>query len=161
MQSAFAALGKGKPSKGDGLGKGAGGRFGYSRVQWNLPAIIATGLIWPANTPLTWDNPERKGCADGTDDGLFGLKCPFCGHNRTREMSREAFIAANNGLRPGTGPGKVPCPTEVALLHRALECSLAPNKVERFLRENPSHRDDEAFQPMTAEQLATFKAAGG
>ena len=157
MQAAIAAMGQGWDGKGKGKGKG-----GWTpRVAWNLPAIIATGLIWPADTVLTWDNPRRKGCADGTNDCLFGLDCPFCGRGRTSEMTIAQFKAANDGKGPGLGAGRAPCPSDVALLHRALECGMASRKIERFLTANPEHCDQPAFQPMTAEQLAAFKLAGG
>ena len=148
----------GKGRGGDGRG---GGRARYQRMQYDLPAIIATGLIWPSSTVLTWDNAERKGCSDGTDDGLFGLKCPFCGHMRSVEMTFAAFKEANGGRGPGSRPGQVPCPTETVLVHRALECGIAARKVQDFLADHPEHARDEAFQPMTEERLAAFKRAGG
>ena len=166
LQSAIAAFGDaGKGDRGWRYGqKGKGvrtGPGGFPKTLFNLPAIIATGLIWPASTVLTWDNPERIGCADGVNDGLFGIKCPFCGHERRTEMTMAAFKEANGGKGPGSGPNRVPCPLDVALLHRALECGRAELTVHRYLQEHPEHKDHEAFQPMTAEQLAAFKARGG
>ena len=65
LQSAIAAFGDaGKGYGGDrswrygGKGKGVRtGPGGFPKTLFNLPAIIATGLIWPASTVLTWDNP--------------------------------------------------------------------------------------------------------
>ena len=154
--------GGGKPWQGEqGKGKGKPWAPRSPRVLWNMPAIIATGLIWPASTPISWDNAERRGCADGTDDGLFGCKCPFCGSGRTSEMTIEAFRASNGGLGPGSGPNRVPCPPEVSLVHRSLECGIGGRRIERFLYESPQYKDHPAFQAMTPEQLAAFKADGG
>ena len=158
LQSAIAAFGDaGKGYGGDRSwrygwkGKGVRtGPGGFPKTLFNLPAIIATGLIWPASTVLTWDNPERIGCADGVNDGLFCIKCPFCGHERRTEMTMAAFKEANGGKGPGSGPNRVPCPLDVALLHRALECGRAELTVHRYLQEHPEHKDHEAFQPMTA-----------
>ena len=76
-------------------------------------------------------------------------------------MTIEAFRQANGGKGPGSGHNKVPCPPEVSLLHRALECGIGARRVERFLAESPSYKTHPAFQPMTEAQLTEFKNAGG
>jgi hypothetical protein len=76
-------------------------------------------------------------------------------------MTMAEFKAANGGKGPGSGLGKAPCPPQVSLVHRALECGIASRKVERFLTENPEHVDTEPFRPMTEEQLTAFKLIGG
>jgi hypothetical protein len=169
LQTAITAFGDGSAwSGGKGGGKGGGGggkgggKGGYQpRVLWNLPAIIATGLIWPSDTPITWDNPDRRGRIDGVDDGLFGLACPFCGNGRRTEMTHAAFRLANDGKGPGSGWNKAPCPPDLSLVHRALECGIAGHRITRFLGEHPEHVDTEPFRPMTEEQLAAFKARSG
>ena len=166
LQTAITAFGDASGGSGKGKGGGGGGgkgggKGGYQRVLWNLPAIIATNLIWPADTPITWDNAERRGRPDGVDDGLFGIACPFCGNGRRTEMTQADFRAANGGKGPGSGWNKAPCPSDVSLVHRALECGIASRRIERFLSEHPEHKDTEPFRPMTEEQLATFKAIGG
>ena len=92
---------------------------------------------------------------------MFGIACPFCGNGRRTEMTQADFRAANGGKGPGSGWNKAPCPSDVSLVHRALECGIASRRIERYLSEHPEHKDTEPFRPMTEEQLATFKAIGG
>ena len=154
--------GRGSDGKGGGYGgfdgKGKGGKGvkdpnGPTKF-YDVPAIIATGLIWPKDTKLYWNNPARIN-ADGTGDGLYGLDCPLCGKNKKRVFTWEEYCT-HFGAPPGLGMGKHPQPADVVVYHRGLKCKEGEWDIGAYARD---HADAPAcFKSfMTEGSLAAFK----
>ena len=153
----------GKGGRGHKGGKGDGGKGGKGMDKdpaaptkfYDMPAIIATGLIWPATTKLHWSNPARTG-ATGTGDGLYGLDCPLCGTGKKRAFTWDEY-GAHFGAPPGMGMGKHPQPADVVVYHRGLKCKEGEWAVQAYVRD---HADaPECMKSyMTEGALAAFKS---
>jgi hypothetical protein len=152
---------QGYGGRGFDSGKGKGKGFGAPKDPnsptkfYNFAKIIATGLIWPTDTRLFWNNPVRIN-ADGSGDGLYGCSCPLCGKSKKREFEYEAF-KTEFGKYPGTGPDCVAQPPDVAIFHRGLGCREGGWEVARYVRDHADAPDCMKCY-MTEGELAEFKA---
>ena len=156
--------GRGGMDGGDGGGKGKGkGKGGPKDPNaptrfYDYPAIIKTGLIWPVDTKLYWNNPATIN-PDGSGTGLYCADCPLCGKNKKHGFTYDEYIA-KYGKPPGTGPGKHPQPVDVAVDHRGLNCHEAGWDVLKYVRDHPDAPSC-MKEYMTEGALAHFKTLVG
>lgn len=147
--------GFGDGGKGKGKGKGAPKDPNAPTKFYDFPAIIATGLIWPAETRLYWNNPATI-MPDGSGHGLYGKACPLCGKGKLREFEYDDYIKTF-GKPPGNGPEQHPQPADVSVFHRGLGCKEGGWEVMRYTRDHPdAPACFSAF--MTESSLGQFKS---
>ena len=157
QQQQFSSFGGDGKGKGKGKGKGGGPPKDPNAPTrfYDFPAIVATGLIWPNDTKLYWNNPARIN-TDGSGDGLYGMACPLCGKDKKRELDWDSYVR-QFGKPPGNGPEQHPQPPDLAVFHRGLGCKEAGWDVARYVRDHPDAPECmKAY--MTEGALMAFKA---